>query len=103
MAPSVPAKDCAAMELSGRTYSSILLLSSRAVNAMRVRSGERTGGPALPPCSTNAVPGGGRMDDRTTATGRPHHRNRTPGKPEVGYTRHHRDEQQEASHDPGGS
>src|SRR5271157_1794700 len=70
MAPSVPARGFASMESSDRTYSSTLPLSSRAVNAIRVPSGERTGGPVLPPCKTNEVPGGGRIEDRTTATGR---------------------------------
>ena|ERR1700691_2504566 len=68
MASSVPGKACAVREVSDRTYNKTLLLSSRAVNASRVPSGESTGGPEAGSMVTNEVSVGGRMDERMTGT-----------------------------------
>ena len=69
MASSVPGRGCADEDVSGRIYNKTLLLSSRALNAIRVPSGEITAGPDAGSMVTNDVPGGGRIDDSTTAAG----------------------------------
>src|SRR6202167_4010285 len=68
MASSVPGTDCAVREFSDCTYSKTLLFASRAVNAIRVPSGESTGGPEAGTMVTNDASVGGRIEERTTCT-----------------------------------
>jgi len=69
MASSVPGKARAFAEFSGSTYIITLPLSSRAVKARRVPSGESTGGPDSTAINRKVAPAGGRIEDRTTAAG----------------------------------
>jgi hypothetical protein len=70
MASSLPPMACGATEVSRRTKSRVLPLSSRAVNTIRVPSGEITAGPEAGTIVTNAMPSGGKIDERVTWTGR---------------------------------
>jgi len=69
MASSVPGKARAVAEFSARTYSKTLPFSSRAVKARCVPSGESTGGPDSTVINRKVAPGGGRIEERTTASG----------------------------------